>query len=77
MSSWVEASDGSHELVDEDWTVFLRFDGVEAVLEIYFLTTFVTSKKWGRGITSRKDGIDWCKKQSILVLNQEKIKKGY
>ena len=74
MLSWTETSEGVFLYEDEDWSLYLRIDN-EASLDVYFSTSLVTTARWGQGIVSRQDGVDWCKKQSITILNQEKQKK--
>ena len=74
MSSWTEVSDGYFSLEDDSWSLYLRIDDAGALLEVYEGAILKTTTNWGPGVAARHGGADWCKKQSLKVLEAEKKK---
>ena len=75
MDSWTEISEGYFGLEDDSWRIYLRIDDAGGLLEVYEGTILKTTTSWGPGVASRSGGTDWCKKQSIKVLEAEKKKR--
>jgi hypothetical protein len=73
MNTWNEISDGYSSYEDDSWTLYLRLDESGALLEVYDGPLLVTTSNWGPAATTHGD--DWCKKQSLKVLEVEKKKR--
>lgn len=73
MSVWNEVSDGYFSYEDDSWVLYLRIDESGALLEMYNGPVLVTTASWGPAATAK--GGDWCRKQSLKVLEIEKQKR--
>jgi hypothetical protein len=76
MEAWIEVSEGLYKFEDEDWAMYLSIDESGAMLKVYNGTTHITTKNWGPGIVGRSSGSEWCMKQSCIILDAEKKKRG-
>jgi hypothetical protein len=75
MNSWKEINEGYFHLEDGSWSLYLSTDDSGALLEVYDGTSLATTANWGPAAIARGGGPDWCKRQSLKVLDSEKKKK--
>ena len=74
MRTWEEAGENYYRLVEDDYTLYVKVDDLEASMELYEFTNLVKTVTWGPGVLQMTNAEAWCKKQALFVLDQE-IKK--